>query len=154
MDRSFLRQSGCRGRMWAPYGPVGPEFKALSSFIPIPTFLVQHSIVGTFFPLNSSPNAICTIYALPPMKCVSRLNVNGNLDIPKGKVLCTLFYEPSTRTSSSFDAAMKRCSSEVVQTSVHASSVSKGESLPDTIRTLACYGDAITSVIQRWEVRY
>ncbi|KAJ7475150.1 hypothetical protein B0H11DRAFT_1327067 [Mycena galericulata] len=68
---------------------------------------------------------------------------NGTLDILKGRVLCTLFYESSTRTSSSFDAAMKRCGGEVVQISVDTSSVNKGESLPDTIRTLGCYGDAI-----------
>ncbi|KAJ7673467.1 carbamoyl-phosphate synthase [Mycena rosella] len=68
---------------------------------------------------------------------------NGTLDILKGRVLCTLFYEPSTRTSSSFDAAMKRCGGEVVQVSADTSSVAKGESLPDTIRTLGCYGDAI-----------
>ncbi|TFK38441.1 carbamoyl-phosphate synthase [Crucibulum laeve] len=68
---------------------------------------------------------------------------NGTLDILKGKVLCTLFYEPSTRTSSSFDAAMKRCGGQVVQVSADNSSVVKGETLPDTIRTLACYGDAI-----------
>jgi carbamoyl-phosphate synthase/aspartate carbamoyltransferase len=68
---------------------------------------------------------------------------NGTLDILKGRVLCTLFYEPSTRTSSSFDAAMKRCGGEVVQITADTSSVAKGESLPDTIRTLGCYGDAI-----------
>lgn len=68
---------------------------------------------------------------------------NGSLDILKGKVLCTVFYEPSTRTSSSFDAAMKRCGGSVVQVSADTSSVVKGETLPDTIRTLACYGDAI-----------
>ncbi|KII84749.1 hypothetical protein PLICRDRAFT_45557 [Plicaturopsis crispa FD-325 SS-3] len=68
---------------------------------------------------------------------------NGTLDILKGKVLCTLFYEPSTRTSSSFDAAMKRCGGEVVQVTADNSSVLKGESLPDTIRTLGCYADAI-----------
>jgi len=68
---------------------------------------------------------------------------NGTLDILKGKVLCTLFYEPSTRTSSSFDAAMKRCGGEVVQVNADNCSVSKGESLPDTVRTLGCYADAI-----------
>jgi carbamoyl-phosphate synthase/aspartate carbamoyltransferase len=68
---------------------------------------------------------------------------SGTLDVLKGKVLCTMFYEPSTRTSSSFDAAMKRCGGEVVQITTDSSSVVKGESLPDTIRTLACYGDAI-----------
>ncbi|KAG5219930.1 bifunctional pyrimidine biosynthesis protein [Salix suchowensis] len=61
----------------------------------------------------------------------------------EGKVLCTLFYEPSTRTSSSFDAAMKRCGGEVVQINAELSSVQKGETLPDTVRTLGCYGDAI-----------
>jgi len=68
---------------------------------------------------------------------------NGVLDILKGKVLCTAFYEPSTRTSASFEAAMKRCGGEVVPITTDRSSVVKGESLPDTIRTLACYGDAI-----------
>ncbi|TDL24366.1 carbamoyl-phosphate synth [Rickenella mellea] len=68
---------------------------------------------------------------------------SGTLDILKGKVLCTLFYEPSTRTSSSFDAAMKRCGGEVIQVAADRSSVAKGESLADTIRTLGCYADAI-----------
>ena len=75
---------------------------------------------------------------------------NGSLDILKGKILCTIFYEPSTRTSSSFDAAMKRCGGQVVQVGADTSSVVKGESLPDTIRTLGCYGDAI--VIRHPEV--
>lgn len=68
---------------------------------------------------------------------------NGTLDILKGKVLCTLFYEPSTRTSASFDAAMKRCGGEVVQVNADNASVQKGETLEDTVRTLSCYADAI-----------
>lgn len=68
---------------------------------------------------------------------------NGSVDILKGKVLCTLFYEASTRTSASFEAAMKRCGGEVVAVPVAVSSVAKGESLPDTIRSLGCYSDAI-----------
>ena len=68
---------------------------------------------------------------------------NGTLDILKGKILATLFYEPSTRTSSSFDAAMKRCGGQVIQVVADTSSVRKGESLPDTIRTLGSYADAI-----------
>ncbi|KAH9170024.1 carbamoyl-phosphate synth [Lactarius sanguifluus] len=62
---------------------------------------------------------------------------SGAVDILRGKVLCSLFYEPSTRTSASFEAAMKRCGGDVV------SSVKKGETLQDTIRTLGCYGDAV-----------
>lgn len=67
----------------------------------------------------------------------------GTTDILRGKVLCTLFYEESTRTSASFEAAMKRCGGEVVCINAKSSSIQKGETLADTVRTLGCYGDAI-----------
>ncbi|KAK2751158.1 hypothetical protein FQN57_000235 [Myotisia sp. PD_48] len=67
----------------------------------------------------------------------------GVLDVLKGRVLCTLFYEPSTRTSASFDAAMQRLGGRTVAISTEHSSARKGETLQDTIRTLACYSDAI-----------
>lgn len=61
-----------------------------------------------------------------------------------GKVLANLFYEPSTRTSSSFYAAMARQGGSVIPINdVNYSSVSKGETLSDTVRTLACYADVI-----------
>ncbi|MGL5314328.1 MAG: aspartate carbamoyltransferase [Peptostreptococcaceae bacterium] len=64
--------------------------------------------------------------------------------ICEGKVLATLFYEPSTRTRLSFEAAMCRLGGKIVGFSEpNSSSVSKGESLGDTIRTVACYADAI-----------
>ncbi|KAJ5982923.1 Protein pyrABCN, partial [Penicillium waksmanii] len=67
----------------------------------------------------------------------------GVLDILKGRVLATLFYEPSTRTSASFDAAMQRLGGRVIPISTEHSSTQKGETLQDTIRTLGCYGDAV-----------
>jgi aspartate carbamoyltransferase len=68
----------------------------------------------------------------------------GTFDLLKGKILTNLFYEPSTRTSSSFGAAMERLGGSVIQINdVKFSSVSKGESLPDTIRTLESYSDVI-----------
>lgn len=68
----------------------------------------------------------------------------GTFDLLKGKILTNLFYEPSTRTSSSFAAAMERLGGSVIQINdVKFSSVSKGESLPDTIRTLESYSDII-----------
>jgi len=69
----------------------------------------------------------------------------GSTDLLRGKVLACLFYEPSTRTSSSFIAAMARLGGSVIPITqgVQFSSVSKGESLPDTVRTLECYADAI-----------
>jgi len=68
----------------------------------------------------------------------------GTFDLLKGKILANLFYEPSTRTSSSFLAAMERLGGSVIPINeVKYSSVSKGESLPDTVRTLECYADVI-----------
>jgi aspartate carbamoyltransferase catalytic subunit len=68
----------------------------------------------------------------------------GVTDVLKGHVLATLFYEPSTRTSSSFIAAIQRLGGTVLAINeVKYSSVSKGESLPDTIRTMESYADVI-----------
>ncbi|WP_346937096.1 aspartate carbamoyltransferase [Clostridium sp.] len=59
-----------------------------------------------------------------------------------GYLLTTLFYEPSTRTRFSFEAAMNRLGGNVIGFSEpNASSVAKGESIADTIRTVACYAD-------------
>ena len=68
----------------------------------------------------------------------------GTFDLLKGKILVNLFYEPSTRTASSFTAAMERLGGSVIPINeVNYSSVAKGESLPDTIRSLECYSDVI-----------
>ena len=70
-------------------------------------------------------------------------------DIPKvpalrGKVVASLFYEESTRTRLSFETAAKRLSCDVMTFSVAQSSVKKGESLRDTVQTIAAMGiDAI-----------
>lgn len=69
----------------------------------------------------------------------------GACNLLQGHVLACLFYEPSTRTSASFIAAMERLGGGVIPITqgVQFSSVSKGESLPDTIRTLEQYADVI-----------
>ncbi|KAJ3284959.1 hypothetical protein HDU79_007727 [Rhizoclosmatium sp. JEL0117] len=67
----------------------------------------------------------------------------GSIPLLAGKVLCSAFYEASTRTSSSFEAAMLRLGGSVVCIDQITSSVAKGESLSDTVRTLASYGDAL-----------
>jgi aspartate carbamoyltransferase len=61
----------------------------------------------------------------------------------KHHTMTTLFYEPSTRTSCSFQAAMLRLGGSVIPVPVDQSSIKKGESLQDTIRTLCCYSDLI-----------
>jgi carbamoyl-phosphate synthase/aspartate carbamoyltransferase/dihydroorotase/carbamoyl-phosphate synthase/aspartate carbamoyltransferase len=69
----------------------------------------------------------------------------GGAELLKGRVLSCLFYEPSTRTSASFIAAMERLGGSVIPITqgVQFSSVSKGETLHDTIRTLEQYSDVI-----------
>ncbi|MCM1301571.1 MAG: aspartate carbamoyltransferase [Alistipes senegalensis] len=62
----------------------------------------------------------------------------------KGKKLATLFYEPSTRTRLSFTAAMLELGGEVIGFSDAASSsVSKGETVADTVRVIRCFADII-----------
>lgn len=68
---------------------------------------------------------------------------DGSLDLLRGRVLALMFYEPSTRTSSSFDAAMKRLGGSTMMINEAHSSTQKGETLQDTIRTLDQYADAI-----------
>ena len=68
---------------------------------------------------------------------------SGVLDILRGRVLCNAFYEPSTRTSASFDAAMQRLGGHTVPLVIQQSSTQKGETLQDTLRTLGSFGDAV-----------
>ena len=59
-----------------------------------------------------------------------------------GKKLATLFYEPSTRTRLSFEAAMLNLGGQILGfSSADSSSAAKGESVSDTIRVISCYAD-------------
>ena len=63
-------------------------------------------------------------------------------DACKGKILATLFYEPSTRTKFSFEAAMLRLGGSILGFSdANTSSAAKGESIADTIRVMSAYAD-------------
>jgi len=67
-----------------------------------------------------------------------------NESVLKGKILALLFFEPSTRTRMSFDAAMARLGGTSIGVdNVEASSMAKGETLADTIRVVSGYADAI-----------
>lgn len=67
----------------------------------------------------------------------------GGLDLLQGRVLALMFYEPSTRTQTSFDAAMQRLGGRVIPVSVSNSSVKKGETLQDSLRSLGSYCDGV-----------
>jgi aspartate carbamoyltransferase len=64
-------------------------------------------------------------------------------DRPLNKTIINLFYEPSTRTSCSFQAAAIKLGCKIISITDKYSSVEKGESLEDTIKTINYYGDAI-----------
>ncbi len=70
------------------------------------------------------------------------VNQRSNPKVPalRGKTVCNLFFEDSTRTRLSFETAAKRLSADVMTFSVGTSSVNKGESLRDTIETVAAMG--------------
>ncbi|XP_014278471.1 multifunctional protein r [Halyomorpha halys] len=63
--------------------------------------------------------------------------------ILKGKVMASIFYEVSTRTSCSFSAAMQRLGGSVIYIDSESSSVQKGESLEDTVAVMAGYSDVV-----------
>lgn len=72
------------------------------------------------------------------------LKAKGELDLLKGKILASLFFEPSTRTRFSFEAAMQRLGGKIVSaTGMTSVSLGKGESLADTVRTVERFCDAI-----------
>lgn len=71
-------------------------------------------------------------------------NPEAYVDICKGKKLATLFFEPSTRTRLSFEAAMLELGGSVLGfAGASSSSAAKGESVSDTVETVGCYADII-----------
>src|SRR5579859_11080 len=83
---------------------------------------------------------------------MENLVARGGTDEYRSRLMATLFYEPSTRTRFSFETAMHRLGGRVISTENAAefSSVSKGETLEDTIRILNGYADVI--VLRHYEV--
>jgi aspartate carbamoyltransferase catalytic subunit len=75
----------------------------------------------------------------------------GGSTLLSGRIMATLFYEPSTRTRLSFETAMMRLGGQVITTenAREFSSVAKGETLEDTVRVVGCYADVL--VIRHYE---
>lgn len=70
---------------------------------------------------------------------------NGQSKLLSGKILATVFYEPSTRTRLSFESAMMRLGGRIITTenAKEFSSAAKGENIEDTVRVIQSYADAI-----------
>ena len=82
-------------------------------------------------------------YILKRSKAMESLASKGS-DMLKGKILATLFFEPSTRTRLSFEAAMLKLGGSVIGfAEAEIASVRKGENLADTVRTVENYADVI-----------
>jgi aspartate carbamoyltransferase catalytic subunit len=78
------------------------------------------------------------------LKLAAEFEKNPIQNILKGKVIATLFFEPSTRTRLSFESAVNRLGGKIIGfTDASSSSVSKGETLKDTIKTVMNYCDLI-----------
>ncbi|MDZ7379804.1 MAG: aspartate carbamoyltransferase, partial [candidate division KSB1 bacterium] len=81
--------------------------------------------------------------AVPPFKEIAAREIK-KVPTLRGKTIINLFFEPSTRTRTSFEIAGKRLSADVINITVATSSVSKGESLRDTAENLqAMQADAL-----------
>lgn len=78
------------------------------------------------------------------LEMAKEFEAHPNRELLKGKVVATLFYEPSTRTRLSFETAANRLGARVIGfTDAKVSSVSKGETLKDTILMVSNYADVI-----------
>ncbi|CAG79327.1 hypothetical protein B0I72DRAFT_13866 [Yarrowia lipolytica] len=150
----------------SPTTPRMARFSFSSDVRPFANNHVESSVVGAIPPEVSAPSILNKLRRNPflgqhilSVNQFSKENLHdifalanelrqavkrvGVLDILKGRLLTTLFYEPSTRTATSFDAAMQRLGGRVIAVNVDASSYKKGETLQDTLRSVACYSDAI-----------
>ena len=92
-------------------------------------------------PMDFSKEELEEVFSLADQIIKNPLDFTHSCDT---KILATLFYEPSTRTRFSFEAAMLRLGGQIIGFSEpNSSSVSKGESVADTIKTVGCYSDII-----------
>ncbi|KAF8752925.1 Carbamoyl-phosphate [Rhizoctonia solani] len=121
-----------------PYAPATASGLAPQGMSILPSTLRQHATpsLGTLAPhpafhrrhiLSVRQFTHDDLHYLFNLAGEMRLHVerSGTLDLLRGRVLCTLFYEPSTRTSASFEAAMKRLGGDVVAVTADSSSVAK-----------------------------
>ena len=92
------------------------------------------------------------LYLIETTREMEKVVARGGTSQFRGRIMATLFYEPSTRTRFSFESAMHRLGGSVVSTENAAefSSVAKGETLEDTVRILNGYADVL--VIRHYEV--
>lgn len=122
--------------------PLKPNYRANSkeSFRTIlPNNLYQKSIISTD---QFDRDTLRLIFErADEMKNLVKSGQTSN--ILKGKIIASIFYEPSTRTRCSFESAIKRLGGDIIEINSDKSSVKKGETLEDFVKSMECYADAI-----------
>lgn len=89
---------------------------------------------------ESGPDALRRLLDLADHMAEVNRRPNPKVPALRGRTVCNLFFEDSTRTRLSFETAAKRLSADTMNFAVSSSSVNKGESLRDTIETIAAMG--------------
>ncbi|KAJ9054047.1 Carbamoyl-phosphate synthase [Entomophthora muscae] len=125
---------------------LAPNTQLISS---LPSSLMKFAWTASPFFLNSiltadqfSREELHTLFGVA-QEMRTMVKRGDAINLLRGRILCSAFYEPSTRTSTSFETAMLRLGGQVVSINESTSSAQKGESLSDTIQMLNQYGDAI-----------
>ena len=80
---------------------------------------------------------------LKKAEAIEKMSDEEKLSLMHGKIVATMFYEPSTRTKLSFESAAMRLGANILYFDTEHSSVKKGESFSDTIRMVESYSDII-----------
>lgn len=127
--------------------PISPNMfppakaKPLDSVIARPTHCLQHQhVLSVNMFTKESLNEIFNLAQAFRTYVQKERSIDHIL---KGKIMASIFYEVSTRTSCSFSAAMHRLGGSVIYVDSQSSSVQKGESLEDTVNVMAGYSDVV-----------
>src|SRR4051795_2506056 len=89
---------------------------------------------------EAGPEAIRRLLDLTDTMVEVNQRPNPRVPALRGKTVCNVFFEDSTRTRLSFETAAKRLSADTMNFAVSSSSLNKGESLRDTVETIAAMG--------------
>lgn len=126
----------------APAWPTGADRDARQAAHPAILPLRRHVLDLD----DWAPGELCALLDRAAALRIVQQQRETRLDTLRGHVLVTLFYENSTRTRVSFELAGKKLGADVTNVSAAASSVTKGESLRDTVETLQALGASIVVV--------
>ncbi|XP_071499632.1 multifunctional protein CAD-like [Diadema antillarum] len=142
--------SGRAGFYTSPQGAISPyshgDAPPLTPLQPAPTLTTSgHSLAGKHI-LSAAQMTKEQLHYLFNVAHNMRMSIQKDKVVDpvlRGKVISLMFYEASTRTASSFVAAMQRLGGSVIHFNASTSSHQKGESLADTVQMMASYSDAL-----------